>query len=240
MPETKRDAQKSRAIVQGHLEKISSAVFDNYQHQITDLIGSRHGVYALFREGHLYYIGLATDLKRRIRHHLRDRHRGRWDYFSLYMIRKEDHIRELESLLVRIASPSGNRVKGKLGKSQNLLPFLRKTVSAKARQDVERLFGEPAKDRKRTRKKAKKPGSHKLLRPLRGLVPVGKVIHAIHKGRDYRAKVYRNGTINLNGELFYSPSGAAKAITGKAVDGWHFWKYKDKSGDMVPIDRLRK
>ena len=95
----------TRAIIQGHLERINSHVFDSYRDQITELIGRNHGVYVLYRKNKLYYIGLAIDLKGRIKNHLKDRHKGKWDHFSLYIIRKEDHIREVESLLVRIAEP---------------------------------------------------------------------------------------------------------------------------------------
>jgi hypothetical protein len=115
MAKTKKAKRRSRAIVRGYLERINSLVFESYRNQITELIGGNHGVYALYNRDKLYYVGLATDLKGRIRHHLKDRHRGKWDRFSLYIIRKEDHIKEVESLLMRIAKPPGNKVLGKLG-----------------------------------------------------------------------------------------------------------------------------
>ena len=43
------------------------------------------------------------------------------------------------------------------------------------------------------------------------------------------------------GELYDSPSSAGKAITTKGnVNGWNFWKYKDKSGELRKIADLRK
>ena len=60
MAKAKKAKRKTRAIVQGHLERINSQVFDNYKDQITDLIGKNHGVYALYRRSKLYYIGLAA------------------------------------------------------------------------------------------------------------------------------------------------------------------------------------
>ena len=62
----KRIRRGSRPIVAGHLEKISSKVFDRYRRQITDMIRGNYGVYALYRRDKLYYIGLATDFRRRI------------------------------------------------------------------------------------------------------------------------------------------------------------------------------
>jgi len=109
MAKKKRGA---RSIIQGYLEKVGSGVFERYQDAITNLITGKQGVYALYRRHKLHYVGLASDLRGRIRHHLRDRHRGKWDRFSLYVIRKEDHTREVEALLVRIAEPRGEHPKG--------------------------------------------------------------------------------------------------------------------------------
>jgi len=78
----KKVKRKSRAIVVGHLERVSSKVFDDYKRQITEIIQGHHGVYALYRRSKLYYIGLATDFKRRLNQHLKDRHKGKWTHFD--------------------------------------------------------------------------------------------------------------------------------------------------------------
>lgn len=240
MAKTKKSKRKSRAIVQGHLERINSQVFDNYRDQITELIGKNHGVYALYRRDKLYYIGLAADLKGRIRTHLKDRHKGKWDHFSLYIIRKEDHIREVESLLARIAKPPGNKQMGKLGRSKNLLPFLKQIVTSKVKHDIEFLFGKPKELQKRKKRKVRKAKEPRAKRPLKGFFPKGKVIYAIYKGKDYKAWVYSNGTIKFDGQLYKSPSSVGFTIRKKGTNGWAFWKYKNKSGELVKIAELRK
>jgi len=111
----KKARRVTRSIVIGHLEKVSSVVFERYPEEVTGLIGQGQGVYALYRRQKLYYIGLASDLKRRIKWHLKDRHKGKWDRFSLYIIRKTGHIREVESLLVRIAEPVGMTLRRRRG-----------------------------------------------------------------------------------------------------------------------------
>jgi len=88
----KQSKRKSRPIVVGHLEKVSSKVFEDYPEQITGLTEGTQGVYALYRRQKLYYIGLASDLKRRIKWHLKDKHKGKWDRFRLYIIRKKERI----------------------------------------------------------------------------------------------------------------------------------------------------
>ena len=117
----KKTKRVSRAIVAGYLEKVSSRIFEQYRQSITEMITGHQGLYALYRRDKLYYVGLATNLKSRIRYHLRDRHQGKWTHFSLYIIRKADHIKELESLLLRIADPAGNSIKGNLSRLWTIL-----------------------------------------------------------------------------------------------------------------------
>ena len=229
----------SRPIVIGHLEKVSSKVFDRYRKQITDLIKGNYGVYALYRRDKLYYIGMATDFRRRINQHLKDRLKGKWNYFSLYLVRKIDHLREIEALLVRIAGPGGNKQKGKLIRSKNLRPKLKRLLTEDTKRIIDEILGG---DRRGVRKRKK--AKEKLVKgekSLRGLLRDYQRIYANYKGRDYKAKVLRSGTIKFNGKLYNSPTGAAKVIIARgAVNGWDFWKYKDKSGDLRRIADLRK
>jgi len=234
----KKSKRKSRPIVAGHLEKISSRVFEDYPQQVTGLIKGGQGVYALYRRDKLYYIGLTSDLRNRIKWHLKDKHKGKWDRFSLYMIRKTDHIREVESLLVRIAEPRGNSQRGKLGRSKNLVRQLNQAIKQQQEQDRKGIFGhrklstqrKPAKRRKKTTKTA---------RLLHGKFPGGKVIYATYKKKDYKAWIKSNGGIRFNGRIYDTPSAAGKAVRKRATNGWVFWRYKDRSGNLVPLKTLR-
>lgn len=232
----------SRPIVVGHLEKISSGVFEDFPEQVTGLIKKGQGVYALYRRNKLYYIGLAGDLRGRVKWHLKDRHKGKWDRFSLYMIRKTDHIREVESLLVRIADPDGNKQRGKLKVSKNLKRALNQAIRKRQEEKRIKIFGDhkgKAK-RKKTKKKGRKTKVVKE-RPLRGVFPGGKVIYAKYKGNTYKAWIKRNGGIRFKGKIYDSPTGAAQEIIEKgAVNGWNFWKYKDKAGNLIKLRTLRK
>ncbi len=53
---------KALPLVAGYLERISVRAFEKDRVEITRLIESRHGVYALYKHGRLYYVGLASDL----------------------------------------------------------------------------------------------------------------------------------------------------------------------------------
>lgn len=48
------------------------------------------------------------------------------------------------------------------------------------------------------------------------------------------------GGAGLRKKVFYSPSEAAKAVTGKAVNGWAVWLHERAPGDWVKLDGLRK
>jgi hypothetical protein len=231
---------KTRAIVVEHLEKIGANVFDDYSSVITDLIKGRQGIYALYNNERLYYVGLASNLKSRVKTHNRDRHQGKWTHFSLYIIRKEDHVKEIESLALRISRPKGNKVKGKLKKSKNLRPLFKRMFREEQIKQRCGIFGENEKNTRRVehgKRKIKKTDK----RPLQGYFPEGKVIHANYKGKEYKAWVCSNGRIKVNGKIFDSPSLAGLEVTKKqTMNGWRFWKYKDKNGELVYIDQLRK
>jgi hypothetical protein len=202
------------------------------------MIRGHQGLYALYKKDKLYYVGLARNLKNRIRHHLKDRHQGKWTHFSLYVIKKAGHIKELESLLLRIAYPAGNTQKGKLRSAKNLLPILKRQVKQKIRQEIIDIF-EDIYGHKGKKKKIKI--KHKGDRPLQGYFPEGKVIYANYKGKEYKAWVSKNGRIQFNNNFYDSLSTAGTAIIDKgAVDGWYFWKYKDKNGNFKPIAELRE
>lgn len=55
--------------------------------------------------------------------------------------------------------------------------------------------------------------------------PVGTEFRATYKGETYVGKV-QVGALMVNGKRFASPSAAAVAITGSAVNGWRFWECK--------------
>ena len=106
MAKVKKTVRKTKSIIEGYLEKIGQKVFTNYKSVITELIKGRQGIYALYKNDRLYYVGLASNLKRRIKDHLNNKHKGQWTHFSLYIIREHDHIKEIESMILDIADPT--------------------------------------------------------------------------------------------------------------------------------------
>jgi len=129
-----------RGLFTESLEYISKNLFRDHSSIITELIGDSSGIYALYDENELYYVGRASDLKRRVNQHLRDRHDSQWTHFSLFLIRRSDIIGDIESLLIRIAEPVGNRVKPRGRDSKAMKQRLRKLIKQKPREELNTLL----------------------------------------------------------------------------------------------------
>lgn len=233
-----------RALVLGYLERLGSSAFEHYQAQIAELISDRHGIYALYKDERLYYIGLATNLRARVQHHLRDKHRDRWNRFSLYLVRRHEHLRELESLLLRISDPKGNRQRGKLKEARNLRRVIARTARDADKRRRNELFGENitlGKKRTLIRREVSSLANGRKQPPLANLVAQSMPIRATYKGKLFKARVRRDGHISFDGEIFKTPSGAAAKVRGHGgVDGWYFWKFRGRDGDWKILHALRQ
>ncbi len=219
-----------------HLENLSRRVLEDFQDIIREYVRGRRGLYALYRRGKLQYVGLASDLRSRLRAHLRDRHAQSWDGFSLFLTLGGDSLRELEALLIRIARPKGNKSKTKFPRSQDLRRTFRHQVKDRQRADLDALFlGPTAGPRTRGRGRARDKGQ-----PAMARYHVGRLrIRMTYKGRIYRATLRPDGYIRFGGKMFRSPSLAASAVTDRPMNGWLWWKYERAPGEWVRIDELR-
>jgi len=108
--------QKSKLLLaqakQAYAEDISANLLELLGDTVKSVIGRRRGVYVLSKKGQPYYIGLAHKLPSKLSHHLKDRHAGNWDRFTFYAIRSAKYVKNLESLLIRVAKPAGNKQRG--------------------------------------------------------------------------------------------------------------------------------
>ncbi len=234
-------------LVTGRLEGISGEVFADYSKQITELAGKKPGIYALYRKKTLYYVGLATNLKNRIKHHLHDRHAGKWDTFSLFLVRKDAHLKDLEAMTIRIARPKGNSIQG--SKIPSLKPALKESIDARNRKKTESMLGLRDKPVRPRRRKPQRTSGKKGAAALAPYVSKKFAIRLEHKGKRYIANVRQDGTIRfsakgaggiaLRAKKFTSPSFAASAVLGHPVNGWRCWRFRHK-GDWVILDELRK
>lgn len=224
-------------LVSQHLENVSRRALEKYQDVIKRYVRGRQGIYALFRKNRLYYVGLASNLRNRLKHHLRDRHAFTWDRFSVYFTIKDEHLHELEALVLRIASPKGNRQTGKLVRSQDLRSEFKRDISKFHREEIETIFGPRRKPITKIEKPKDKDGRQPV---LASYVTKRFKIRLRYRGKLYKATVRRDGLISYKGMTYNSPSLAAKAVRGLSSNGWIWWKYERAPGDWIQLDNLRK
>jgi len=232
--------RKNQLVCQ-HLENISRDALEKYQQIIRQYVRHRQGVYALYRRNKLYYVGLASSLQSRLAMHLRDRHAASWDRFSVYLTIGDSHLKELESLILRVVKPSGNKQKGKFAKSEDLRRRLQKDFRYHLRDEMDAMFGKPARTVK-THDALRHGSSEDTGRtPILAEYITGPIIlRARHKAVKLTARVRRNGTILFAGKVYTSPSVAgAAAVKRTTCNGWTFWEYERAPGDWVKLDGLR-
>jgi Restriction Enzyme Adenine Methylase Associated/Protein of unknown function (DUF2924) len=227
---------KNQHLLVQHLEGVSWRLLDSHPHLIRGMIRHRSGVYALHRKEKLYYVGLANNLMGRINSHLRDRHRGLWDRFSVYLTVQDDHIKELESLVLRITKPAGNKQVGKFVRSENLISALNRRMSDDDADRRARLLGGSVARRRRRAKTRKTTGTLVLA----GVVEKRFPLRATRQGQEYRATVRTDGRISYRGRRYDSPTAAAKAATGTSRNGWTFWRYRNERGQWVRLKYYRR
>jgi hypothetical protein len=203
---------------------------------IRDFVKRRHGVYALFHHGNVYYVGLASNLRSRLRSHLEDRHANRWDSFSVYLTIDKVNLRPLESLVLRIASPGGNKVQGRISGAEDLKRRFARAIAKHQKDEREDLFEtwsekEAKRDSERPRKGAGVLARY-IDRPMS--------IRLQHAGKLYKAHVRKDGLIRFKGRLIASPSRAASLVKRRPWNGWTAWLYERAPGDWMPLDNLRR
>lgn len=229
-------ARQAQLVCQ-HLENISSEALDKYQDIVRNYVRGRQGVYALYRRTKLYYVGLASNLRNRLKHHLRDRHKGIWDRFSVYLTIGDSHLKELESLILRTVKPRGNTQTGKFIKSENLRGRLARDLRRKNREEINWLIGRTTTPvRRRLRRKPSRNGQPVLA----AYFSRSTRLRAAYRGKVVKARIRKNGLIRYKNKDYRSPSLAGSAVVKRSCNGWTFWRYERAPGDWVPLDELRR
>ena len=125
-------AQKE-PLVHSHISGVSVRVIEKYVRSFRKFIGyQKSGIYVLRKGQDIYYVGLASSLRGRLPDHIKDHHRGEWDEFDLYIIRKgkTKYLKELEALLIRVAKPPGNTNEPRFVKHNNVAKKLERALTS--------------------------------------------------------------------------------------------------------------
>ncbi len=231
-------AKNKGQLVCQHLENLSRAALDEYQGILKEYVKGRHGVYALYRKGNLYYVGLASNLRNRLKSHLKDRHAQTWDTFSVYFTINDSHLHELETLLLKISAPKGNKQSGNFMNSDNLKPRFKKQVDIAWKKKRAALLGdEDEKPVVKPKREMQQKGRKSV---LAGYFPKRTEIRLRYKNKTFKAIVRKDGSILYGGNVYTSPSLAGFAIKKRPTNGWTNWNYEQAPGYWVLIDTLRK
>lgn len=112
----RKKARKRGRLIIGMSKRLPSNILENpvFRKRLKEIMKGHAGIYALYRKDRLYYVGLTTNLFGRINWHLKDRHAGKWDSFIIFRIHRIQYLKDIETLIVHLATPPGNRIKGKI------------------------------------------------------------------------------------------------------------------------------
>ncbi|MDR3608949.1 MAG: hypothetical protein P4L27_00120 [Ignavibacteriaceae bacterium] len=225
---------KKNLVIQ-HLENISWEVLESYPEVVQKFIKGKAGVYALYKRKNLYYVGLAKNLMWRIKQHLLDRHKGRWDRFSVYLTVHDEHIKELESLILRMVNPKGNKIKGQFAKSENLRKIVNRKIKETDDSNRAKLLGGIFEQKNRKYKLKNRPKKNYFAGLLNKRMP----LRGSYKGKLFHATLRKDGTFSHKNQSYPSPTAAAVAVTGgKVINGRTFWKFKNDKGEWVNLNHF--
>ena len=141
MSRRRKDHGTRGLLLKGILEYVPSDSFEILRGELRGIMHGQGGIYALYKRTRLYYVGLAKNLDGRLYGHLeRDKHAGKWDNFSVFVIKRTRFLKDLETLVLRVSRPKANRMSGKIPKHHELRRVLRRYAS-----DLRRKAGKIAK-----------------------------------------------------------------------------------------------
>lgn len=135
---TKPHSKPSNRLVRKHLSEISRALLDGQNKEKFAAFLKDHekqGLYALYKKnGELYYVGRASDLLGRLNTHTSDLHGKKLDKLAIYIIERNLNLHDVESLLIAVSKPEGNKNREKL--KGDLKKALKDSMKAAAIQEI--------------------------------------------------------------------------------------------------------
>ena len=214
-----------------------------YKKIIKEHIGTKHGIYALYdKNGKLYYIGRALKISGRLKSHLfKNKHKGKWSRFSVYLTKEKEYNKSIEDVLISITKPKppGNTNKPlRIEKLNRLISKNMKKIDKENRENISgksRLNGRKNKLKIRNKKASKKNNTPSFKNPFGR----DKVLKKTYKNKLYKAIWLKSGWIKYKNKIYSSPTGAAKMASGRStINGKNFWRVQDNKGKWIQISKL--
>jgi hypothetical protein len=125
--QTKKKSSKG-PLIKGVSRRLPVELLDepSFREGLQEITRRYSGIYLLYKRKTLYYIGLATNLYWRLLGHTKNKHSGKWDSFAIFRVGRVGYLKDIESLLLRVANPPGNAVKGQFHRDADLTKVLKK------------------------------------------------------------------------------------------------------------------
>lgn len=125
------------ALVKGVSKRLPIELLDEptFKRGLQEITRGYSGIYFLYKRNRLYYIGLAKSLYGRLVGHTKNKHKGKWDSFAIFRVGRVRYLKDVESLLLRAATPPGNSVSGNFHRDADLTKVLKQI----RREQVRRL-----------------------------------------------------------------------------------------------------
>ncbi|MCG7853431.1 MAG: GIY-YIG nuclease family protein [Methanosarcinaceae archaeon] len=116
------------ALIKGVSAKLPIEILNepSFKLGVQEIMKGYSGIYLLYRHTTLFYIGLATNLYGRLISHTRDKLKGKWDSFAIFRVGRVRYLKDIETLLLRVARPPGNSVKGHFHRDGDLTRVIKK------------------------------------------------------------------------------------------------------------------
>jgi hypothetical protein len=112
----KRKGSHKGSLVEGFIPPISRKFLgvEFLRKEIRNMLEGNVGLYVLYKDKKLYYVGITDrDLFWRLHQHTRDKHKNKWDSFSVFIINRGKYLKDIESMAQYISSPPANIWKGR-------------------------------------------------------------------------------------------------------------------------------
>jgi hypothetical protein len=144
-PKGRKEKQSSKGtFVKGMTKPLPSSLLAHplLEPAVRKILKGYSGIYVLYDGKVIYYVGLTKNLFGRIGGHLKDRHRRKWDHFAIFRIKRAGFLKDVETLLLRVVRPPGNRGMGHIARGGDLTKVLRSEFRVQKRKmaQLEKAF----------------------------------------------------------------------------------------------------
>ncbi|MDE1728316.1 MAG: GIY-YIG nuclease family protein [Thaumarchaeota archaeon] len=119
----------SGSILQDYSERYNAEQLENI-YKAMNKIGISSGIYALYRDDELYYIGKSINLKKRLQDHKKNPHTKNWNKFRIFLIKDIKILDDVETMLITVSRPKGNGNKGIFPKRGELEKMIHNEIKA--------------------------------------------------------------------------------------------------------------